>query len=454
MNKRYYINDDVDLSDKAAILTADSFKTMSGSKEKTNDNRSLQIKTKDSMHYYAIVSTSGKIINNRDYSYDSLKSNVMDSNWTKPYGRPLLKNHDLYSSEPYGRMADTFFIDHGSRQIDTASSAKVPNEVIKHFDSIGAFADGTGSTIARFIVDTETGKKIQDGFYATASQSSFSGKLECSICGNNYTSEDCGHFAGREYTNDNKETSTCFVKSSDFEPIELSIVNLPANDTSVIIAYDTKKKTVCSDALEQIDEQENVIKDTIVVDVENKEPEANEAKFDETKNTCNDSVVKTEDKQEVSIVLKNLVKKNLFSTIKDNMSISEELEKRISDMYDGLDSDEKISDICEILTELVTAKQVATVVVADAVQEPVKAEVIAEPVVAVKVEDAIQVPTPAEIVPEKVADTIATEESKKQIEDTEVKKVEDLNNVYKKTEENFITDQTDPEILALLKNFN
>ena len=83
-------------------------------------------------------------------------------------------------------------------------------------------------------------KKIEDGFYLTVSQGIFVEDMRCNICGSSIW--ECSHSVGREYEMEDKTKKVCIpVASGQYEAGEISIVNVPANDTSIIYIPDKKR---------------------------------------------------------------------------------------------------------------------------------------------------------------------------------------------------------------------
>ena len=138
---------------------------------------------------------AGTTRNFHTYPLEELEASV--KKWTKPYGKPVLRNHDIYE-EPLGRVVE-------------ASMIKYSN------------SDGVLSLVTS-IPDEDAAEKIRDQRYVTVSVGVTSRKVECSICGTNWFEDECDHDVGKEY-----EGGVCTANIRDIQPIELSFVNLPAD---------------------------------------------------------------------------------------------------------------------------------------------------------------------------------------------------------------------------------
>lgn len=318
------ITDNIDLSEKHAIYY-DSFY-----KDNKNIQNVVPTKTSDSSviandtntEYYGLVSTAGKEINNRIYDYDSWKQTVIDGTWIKPFGKPILRNHDLYYSAPEGRIIDSFFYDHATEVITSNNvDNSIPKEVLDFYKSLGAFNTGSGSVIVKFTLDKNTSERVNTNLDMTLSQSSLMAKATCSICGKNYYGGDCHHVAGDTYEieeNDVKKQVKCIVHTKDYIPIELSLVNFPANDTSIIYKYKTpKNNSKKSDTKGETNALEN---DVNYIDKNNQ--------------TNRDT------KGENDKMYKDLAKKHLMSKTSDFLTMTEENKKCFEDFFETIQEDQ------------------------------------------------------------------------------------------------------------------
>ena len=199
------------------------------------------------LHTYSLMSTSDKEINLRTYPDEHVKKMIEDKQWTTPYPKPLMLNHDIYG-EPLGRFTDAWYINHNDLSVEFGDS-ELPQEVLDEFVSRKSFDGGKGSTIGRIkIPSNDIKKKIIDGTYWTTSQGAMADSLSCNICDKPYW--DCNHRRGDNYPtySDDQKTVTGYVKCVPYtgalSAIEDSVVQRPANDTSTIIVFDSKAKKV------------------------------------------------------------------------------------------------------------------------------------------------------------------------------------------------------------------
>lgn len=144
----------------------------------------------------------GILINNALYEADSMSRDF--ASFFSPYSKPLLKNHNMFSGEPIGRIKSASFKD---SQIVEESGAI---EVNCH------------------ITDKDAIEKFVDGRYNTVSIGGSPRTIKCNHCGKHILKDSkfkfCGHWRGNTYEN-RKATWTLTDISYD----ELSVVNHPAD---------------------------------------------------------------------------------------------------------------------------------------------------------------------------------------------------------------------------------
>lgn len=342
---RRIITDDLDLEDKQG-KTADSFYG-EGGKAKGLDSAAPGKAYTGKKRFFAVLSTSDKAINNRLYDKDSWKKTVTDGAWTGPiYSKPMLRNHDLYSDIPFGRIKDSFFVEHSNMTVVNKDNKGLDEKVLNHFKDLGVFQDGSGTVIVEFSSDEATAQRMIAGLDCTVSQSSFFGKATCTICGNDYYSMECSHVAGRNYPRRNDkdepiEDRYCLVQAKDFDPIELSIVNIPANDTSVIYVLDETSAPKPNPEPSSGDS------------LEGKNHE-NGGKIDDNKKPCNDNDNNTKKKPEDNEIMKGLLKDTLNEKIKKEISDSPEFTENFNKVFDALATDEDVKAMKDFLSSIVT----------------------------------------------------------------------------------------------------
>lgn len=348
MSKELIITDDVNLEIKdKSLLSHDSI-------YKSKDGKTPHINIADAKNntiikngVYAILSVADKPINNRLYDYESLKLNVMNRDWVNPYKRPFLRNHDLYY-EPSGRIVNAWFVDHKTMQVSYPNGqTEIPTDVIEHYKNLKCFDQGTGSTIVEVSVTEDTYNRINNGLDATVSQSSYMGKATCSICHQDYFGGECTHFAGNTYKIEKDKESleeACYVECKDFEPIELSIVNNPANNSSILFVSSSK-----NNASKDKNEKTNNIADS-KIDNENisatvkgtenniKDCEQKDSQDKEIKNKMEDSM------------FKDLLKRAISKTVSDKFG-ENNLEK-FEKLFDSLENEKQIENLQIFLDSL------------------------------------------------------------------------------------------------------
>jgi len=170
-----------------------------------NDNKKF-IATIEGIH----VTTTG---NNTEYTESELKGSPSNltgvHSWTKPYNNPVLTHHNQRSGEPIGRVIE----------------AKYSNSTI---------SGKPGIVLKANITDEEAIEKIQDGRYKTVSVGGNVAHAECSICGTDWVTEGwCEHTPGQVYEG---EEMSLIMRDITF--VEVSFVNVPADEYANVIAYD------------------------------------------------------------------------------------------------------------------------------------------------------------------------------------------------------------------------
>ena len=150
------------------------------------------------------------------YDSDSMRFAVDSEQWTKPFPKPLLKNHDM-DSEPLGRVEAARFIDTAPGKGFTQLDVRVTDP-----DAIAKIADG------RYLTVSTSGIPLKNG-----NQYSF---VNCSVCNEDMLKDEwCGHNRGMSYDDEETgETKICYWTVGAMEYKEVSVVNTPAdNDGSV-----------------------------------------------------------------------------------------------------------------------------------------------------------------------------------------------------------------------------
>lgn len=425
--KRRIITDNLDLTDKKEWFYEDFYK---GKKSIQAYDSSSTVNKEKVVSYYGLVSTSDKEINCRKYDKESWKKTVIDGTWIKPFGRPIMRNHDVYFGDSVGRITESYFYDH-STEVVTSDSVEnsLPKDVLDFYKEKGAFSNGSGSVIVKFELDAKTAERVDSGLDMTLSQSSIMNSATCNICGKDYYSGDCNHVAGETFQIEEdgvKKDVKCVVYTKDYEPVELSIVNFPANDTSII--YKRKNEVNASNQDNKQSTKDNV-------NAENKI----------TKDTKIES-----DKGEV--MYKELAKKHFLSKLED-FKLGEDGINTMSDFFETLKEDQldKIDNVIDLFK---TSKDEAVKEISDAFEQ-YKAEQ------ETKTEEKIEDKKEPEIKEEKQEEKTEDKTSEEKTEESEIKeeKPEDKKEDNKEAIAKFYNDEVtakpvmyNNEIMAMLKN--
>lgn len=224
MKHKFFIKDD-----KAEIFHLKDFDNV------TNFVNTLQDSTPMDSKYevYNIATVSDKLINRRVYPDKHVLDTVLLNKWIKPFAKPLLTNHDIYS-DALGRVRDNFYIKHSDLAVQ-GGICELPEEVIAKFKENDFLKDGTGSVVLKLDVPGHVLERMMSGQMLTTSQASSTDEVVCSICGQGYG--DCDHIIGGVY-----EGKTAYLLTGELEPYENSVVNSPANDSSVILIFNCETK--------------------------------------------------------------------------------------------------------------------------------------------------------------------------------------------------------------------
>ena len=225
MKHKFFIKDD-----KAEIFHLKDFESVTNYVNTLTDSVFPETK----LEVYNIATVSDKLINRRIYPDNHVLDTVLLNKWTKPFAKPLLTNHDIYS-EALGRVRDNFYIKHSDCSVRGGSSS-LPKEVVDKLKCENFLNDGTGSVVLKLDVSEHVLDKILKGQILTTSQASSTNSVTCSICGKDYG--ECDHIVGGVY-----DGKTAHLLTGELEPYEDSVVNAPANDSSILLVFnkDTKE---------------------------------------------------------------------------------------------------------------------------------------------------------------------------------------------------------------------
>lgn len=298
---------------------------------------------------YMLATTSDKKINYRKYDDESIIEMSDSGSYMTPYNKPVLKNHDDWNGEPLGRVLDSFAVDHQTLSYKSPYNSELPEEVIEYFKENNCFKDGKTSIILKCFVDNNTMDKIKDGYYLTVSQGITCSDMICNVCGETFFK--CPHYAGSTYKVNDAETE-CIPKAiGPFIAEEISIVNIPANDTSII--YVPEKK-----------EENNTVTTS-----DNKSIK-NQAQIDNQENQCKDSKNNNniKDNKGDSTMLKDLLRKSLLKDMKNVWTLKDEMTEKIETFFNSLEED-KIEDFMNIINILQDSTNEKMKVIEDSITE-------------------------------------------------------------------------------------
>ncbi|WP_339061487.1 hypothetical protein [Fusobacterium polymorphum] len=358
---------------------------------------------------YMLATTSDKKINYRKYDDEAVIEMSDNGSYMTPYNKPVLKNHNDWSGEPLGRALDSFAIDHKTLSYKSPYNSELSEEVIEYFKENNCFKDGKTSIILKCFVDNNTMEKIKDGYYLTVSQGITCSDMICNICGESFFK--CSHYAGSTYKVNDIETE-CMPKAiGPFIAEEISIVNIPANDTSIIYVPEKKEEPNSVSASDNKNIQ-------------------NQAQIDNQENQCKDSKNNNniKDNKGGSTMLKDLLRKSLLKDIKNVWTLKDEMSEKIETFFNSLE-EEKIEDFISIIN-----------ILQDSTNEKIKV-----------IEDSV-----TELKPYSATGTLGqTEEQDKQVEDekkqTQEQKSEN-NNKQQNQQEQTVNDNKNPDENKLQDN--
>lgn len=178
---------------------------------------------------------SGLTRNYTFYPADNLERSV--ESWTRPYEKPVIKNHDVHE-EPLGRVLSA------------------------HFKQSNIAPDKHTIELELEITDPDTIKKVLDGRYKTLSIGGSTNSVTCSACGKDLVKEGyCGHMKGRTYEG---KQAHWIIGEMSFD--EISWVNVPADSNAQVVHKNTVKQaesTSTEGGMSEMDQQTQDILDQI-----------------------------------------------------------------------------------------------------------------------------------------------------------------------------------------------
>lgn len=367
--KAFYINDTsneiIDLNENGL----NSFKKMNDSfnKKEINNTTDSSKKVNPDLDFYIVDTVADKEINSRTYDYDSIETSVKDKAWVFPFSKPVITNHNVGGgwfggdANVLGRVVDSFFISHDKCKVTSKSKrdSNLPDTILK--DVLDKKTGGTGSSVVKVNLNSSSVERILDGRMVSFSQGSIYHNAVCNICGHDYRDAECSHYIGEKYTTEKdgvSVTKVCVPKMSDREPMEISEVVAPANDTSIIMIHNKKTNTlldltnikeedlfeVSTDNNSQQDNKNNKIETDSKNNSENTKNFNNQEKNVKTDNNENKNKeevknvsTKTNDRKEAMIF--KMARKNAINDLKK--VLSQDKTKEIETIIDSFEQDEQ-----------------------------------------------------------------------------------------------------------------
>lgn len=360
----YLIRDIEDIQKKNEINDSnffDNFFDVNSSKTKKIVDNSINMST-NHLVVYSLVTTSDKEINVRMYPDVHVRDMVKNKKWTTPYPKPLMLNHDIHG-EPMGRFTDSWYVSHTDLSVEYGDS-DLPQVVLDEFVSRKSFGIGTGSVVGEIRVPSlDIKRKIIDGTYWTTSQGAISDSLTCNICDNSYW-DGCSHVRGTSYPNMSEDGKTVlsYTKYVPFtgllNAIEDSVGQMPANDTSSLVVYDSKAKKVIN--LTNIKNYENIFN---IVSDEHEKQTTVDSKVESNKieGLTDEELINLNKKNDSSEVKKmyfrDSAKEVFMFNAKQKLSIKDD--SVISSVFDEL-KDEEVEVALKIVKALADSEKMAT----------------------------------------------------------------------------------------------
>lgn len=200
-------------------------------------------KKKKGIEITATLSASARKINNRIYTPQGQRNGV--STWTTPFKKPILVYHND-QKDPIGRIVQVTYKDNAEAksffkspkdfqyflsEVDSYDPKRM-YDALKKFNLLNnPHWPGLGILEVRaHIVDEAAIERFVDERYLTFSAGSHSDRYICSICLHDWmTGSACDHIPGKMYEDD-----TAVMITGAFYGDEFSVVNNPANSSSVI----------------------------------------------------------------------------------------------------------------------------------------------------------------------------------------------------------------------------
>lgn len=202
------------------------------------------------------LTAAGKRINNRIYTPRGINAGL--ETWTKPFPKPVIKNHDK-NQDPLGRFKEVWYEDTAQKNLNYFKSTKDwremmdafeaddPKRIVRSLQKNGLLLNqkwpGVGKTYSKLIISDEAAiEKFLDQRYLTFSQGSTTDRMACGVCGFDWATGDiCDHRPGS--IDSDSGLPVVFVTGIK-KGKEISIVTDPANDTSFVLSMELVDKAI------------------------------------------------------------------------------------------------------------------------------------------------------------------------------------------------------------------
>ena len=239
------------------------------------------------------LSNSCKVINDRVYSYEGQREGAKSA--TRPYKKPILLHHDK-KKDNIGRFTNCEWVDLSTEAMaffdsraDFMRFKKTaiegdPEKLYKAMKDHGLLTNPEWPGLSKltgeaFVSDKEAITKFLDKRYLTFSAGAGTDKHVCSLCLQDWAKEGrCGHRHGEIIDGD-----MCVFYTGAYKIKEASVVNMPANDSAVLLSME-----LLSDQLS----------DTVLVD---------SVKVDPVKINFTDSIMTFDEEIEMPDEIKNQI---------------------------------------------------------------------------------------------------------------------------------------------------
>jgi hypothetical protein len=227
------------------------------------DSKASSSKKKKGLEVTFVATNSGKVNHNLRLYLPSLMEEGADSFINRKKPAKILKHHNGMS-DPVGKITGSEYVSNIPDSLKDDPNVKIMTDkelpidvklkAVRNFIAsrvpLSSDFQGLGYIkLKGLILDNETIEQIKDGRYDEVSTSFHSpGLVFCSECGTNLTKDDCEHYPGRIYYEDEEEKTNgaiCVIVPGKHLYDECSLVVNPA-DSDTEIKFGDMKETLVS----------------------------------------------------------------------------------------------------------------------------------------------------------------------------------------------------------------